>query len=231
MEKTEKKPGKYNNARKQAAKMANATKVKKEGMVFHEYPDYETYKEVQTVGNKAKIGLQHVQEGHIKALSAYLNDAYGDVDFGLCHGTRRGLEQTWFRDHLNGKPEVIGTEISDTATEFPHTVQWDFHDENPEWEGKADFVYSNSWDHSFDPRRAFRTWAGMLKPGGMLILDHCKGHEPKGANALDPFGATYDALRGFIDTELADLGSVVDEIDRSDDPDYKARVLVFKRAA
>jgi hypothetical protein len=32
-----------------------------------------------------------------------------------------------------------------TATQFPHTIQWD-PEVKPEWIGKADFIYSNSFD-------------------------------------------------------------------------------------
>ncbi|MBK6621188.1 MAG: hypothetical protein IPG32_10020 [Saprospirales bacterium] len=47
--------------------------------------------------------------------------------------------------------EVIGTEISDSASKFSHTIEWDFHEVKPEWIGRADFIYSNSFDHSYDP--------------------------------------------------------------------------------
>ena len=42
----------------------------------------------------------------------------------LCHGTRNGAEQRYFKDHWKNA-EVLGTEISDTATQFPMTVEWD----------------------------------------------------------------------------------------------------------
>jgi hypothetical protein len=50
---------------------------------------------------------------------------------------------------------VIGTDQPQTATQFAYPVQWEFHDDNPEWQGKADFVYSNSWEHAYDPGKAF----------------------------------------------------------------------------
>ena len=147
--------------------------------------DYEAYRSVQIAGNKRKINNSWAYEPAIQFLAQYLRKTRPTLDFGLCHGTRRGLEQAWFRDLLGC--EVIGTEISDTASQFPHTVQWDFHDANPLWVGKADFVYSNSFDHSYDPALCFRTWAAQLKPDGLLLLEHTLDHGPKSIDPLDPF--------------------------------------------
>lgn len=118
-----KKLGPYKRALIDAQEKANAKRIEKDGIVTHEYPDYETYREVQIAGNKAKLRMQFVKESHIKALSLYLNELYDTVYFGLCHGTRRGLEQAWFKTHLFGQPTVIGTEIFNTADQFPDTVQ------------------------------------------------------------------------------------------------------------
>lgn len=219
----------FNGAKRKAKKMANAKVIRKDGYVLHEYPDYETYKAVQVSGNKLKLGMQHVKESHISRLAAYLNDQAMKVPFGICHGTRQGREQAWFRKHLKGRVNVIGTEISDTADQFPHTVQWDFHEPNPEWEGKAALVYSNSWDHAYDPEKAFGNWIDMLNSGGVLMLDYTPGHTPRSANALDPFGITLEALVELLKREFSDKGQVVDLLDFSDNQEYRARTVVFRR--
>src|SRR5687768_1733275 len=87
--------------------------------------DYERYRRIQTEGNKRKLEYVWVDEDNIAALSRYIQTVLGPPRFGICHGTRRGREQEWFRKYLGC--EVIGTEISDTAEQFPHTIQWDFH--------------------------------------------------------------------------------------------------------
>lgn len=199
--------GVFKKAAKEAEAKAKTTLVEKDGMVLHQYPDYETYVDVQTTGNKTKLHRQFVKRPHIEFLAAYLN-ARGPVTFGLCHGTRSGKEQRWFRKTLIGGPQIIGTEISDTATDFKDTVQWDFHDENPDWIEKADFVYSNSWDHAFDPKKAFTAWVGSLKPGGVMLLDHTKDHRPEKGNALDPFGITFERFIEFLNETLGDLGKI-----------------------
>ena len=199
-------------------------------MTLYQYPDYETYRTVQTAGNKAKLDWQFVTEGHIATLAAALDAAVGPVRFGLCHGTRRGQEQAWFTRHLSGAPEVLGTEISDTADQFPNTVQWDFHDVNPDWDGRADFVYSNSWDHAFDPARAFGAWMQSLRPGGWLMLDHTRGHNPVAANALDPFGVTFERLNRMLHDQFVGQARFMPVIDtRKTNPDYRARVVVLEK--
>lgn len=209
------------------------TKIKEgEGYVQHLYDDYETYRRVQEEGNKAKLQAQFVKKGHIFFLAAWMQGqrAGGEkIDFGLCHGVRRGKEQSWFRKKLGGA-NVIGTDISETATQFENTVQWDFHDDNPDWQGKADFVYSNSWDHAYDPGKAFAAWARCLKPGGWLLIDHTRGHMPKSSNVLDPFGATREAVIKILTDSCGGMGKVTEVLDRTGDEEYPSTVIVFQRA-
>ena len=60
----------------------------------------------------------------------------------LCHGTRRGLEQQYIIEYFENieNLEVIGTEISYTATQFPNTIEWDFHEVKDEWIGNVDIM-------------------------------------------------------------------------------------------
>ena len=160
--------------------------------------DYEHYRKVQTEGNRKKIESVWVREPNIQFLSDYITRLCGHPGCGICHGSRRGKEQEWFRKYLN--TEVFGTEISDTATEFPNTIQWDFHDVKPEWLDSVDFIYSNSFDHSYDPERCLNAWMSCVKPGGICILEHSTLHGPSGANELDPFGADLVVMPYLITT-------------------------------
>jgi hypothetical protein len=190
--------------------------------------DKDAYRRAQTIGNQAKLTSQWVQEDHVRALADYVNRTSRPVARGVCHGTRRGNEQMWFRTHLEGVADVFGTEISDTATQFPHTIQWDFHEQNPEWVGAFDLVYSNSWDHAYDPAAAFRCWCETLAPGGLMLLDHSKGHLPDMVDALDPFGTTEEGLVELLDRECAQYGRVVDVISAQKDGDGSIRTIVFR---
>jgi len=193
--------------------------------------DYELYKETQTLGNKMKLGNQWAPEDHIRILSEYMGQAGNTPKRGICHGTRQGNEQVWFRRHIPGDADVIGTEISDTATEFPHTIQWDFHDQNDAWIGQMDFVYSNSWDHAFDPKKALKNWAECLIPGGVLLLDHGWNYEVDRVTALDPFGISEKGLVDMLNEECAQYGKVEGVIDGGKHKNLPIRTVIFRAHA
>ncbi len=156
--------------------------------------DYEKYKKIQTHGNRKKIENVWVCEENISFLSGYICRHLADVRFGICHGTRRGKEQEWFRKYLDCN--VIGTEISETATRFPYTIQWDFHEVKPEWIDAVDFIYSNSFDHSYDPCKCINAWMSCVRKEGLCILEHSSKHEK--ASRLDPFGADISQMPNLI---------------------------------
>lgn len=147
--------------------------------------DYRKYVAAQEAANKRKINRVWVQEENIEFLSEYIRQHIPNPHFGLCHGTRRGLEQKWFKKYLGCN--VIGTEISETAWDFPDTIQWDFHDVKSEWIDTVDFIYSNSLDHSYDPEKCLNAWVSCLNSGGMVIIEHSDDHVI--AKESDPFGA------------------------------------------
>lgn len=159
--------------------------------------DYEAYRTIQDIGNREKLDRQYVPEAQIRHLAALLKSRLGTVERGLCHGVRSGKEQAWFAAAL-GDAQVLGTDIADSAEQFPNTRQWDFHDRNPEWSGQMDFVYSNSWDHAYDFEKALAAWADSLRPGGLLLLDWTTSHTMRGVSALDPFGAELEALHKIL---------------------------------
>lgn len=157
---------------------------------LHKYSSYEEYKRIQTEGNKRKLDRQFVDEKSIQHIAAWILHNQGNVTYGICHGTRQGNEQRWFAEHLAGDVHVLGTEISDTATQFPKTIQWDYHLMKEEWLGHFDFVYSNTLDHSYEPQLAVDRWMASLNGKGKLFLEWTKvGHTVHVATELDPFGA------------------------------------------
>lgn len=176
--------------------------IEGEGFVQYRYLtpdgafDYEQYRRMQEDGNKRKIEWVAVKEENIKFLADYIQHHLATPEFGICHGTRRGKEQEWFRKHLGC--EVIGTEISATATQFPHTVQWDFHEVKPEWLNAVDFIYSNSFDHTYDPEKCLNAWTSCLKLGGLCFLEHASAQSQRAANMLDPFGADLPMMPYLI---------------------------------
>eukprot|EP00963_Diacronema_lutheri_P013630 scaffold2657_cov368-Pavlova_lutheri.AAC.2 len=114
--------------------------------------NYQECVSTQTDGNKRKIAEHFVDAGTIEAIAKWMKNEMKveGVVCGVSHGTRRGLEQRIFRDLLPNS-NVFGTEISDTATKFEHTIQWDYYLKKPEWEGHFDFIYSNTCCTGQDP--------------------------------------------------------------------------------
>lgn len=188
--------------------------------------DYERYKAVQTEGNKRKITQVFADEANIAVISDYIR-ARMTPKFGICHGTRRGVEQKWFSERL--ACEVIGTEISDTATQFANTIQWDFHEVKEEWLGRVDFIYSNSLDHSYDPALALDRWMSCLTPNGLCFIEHTSLHEARHSSELDPFGADFDTMPTLVAQWAQGRYAVVDLLKGAPNAKRDTNYLVLKR--
>jgi hypothetical protein len=175
-------------------------------MHIYKYESYDEYIKEQVAGNIAKLHKSWVKHDNMRALAAFLRQYYKYQPlYGLCHGSRRGNEQTWLTKSLPEGSKVYGTEISPTAKQFPLTFHWDFNKPIPECIEKCDFVYSNSQDHSPDPIKTFKVWSEQLKIGGLLILEHSDHHHSDhGNNKLDPTGFDHEAdyLRIFAKQEF-----------------------------
>lgn len=193
--------------------------------------DIDLYRRLQTEANKMKIENQWVPEEHIRLLADHITAAAVTVRRGVCHGTRRGNEQLWFRQRLGPQADVFGTEISDTATDFPHTIQWDFHEVDPLWIGTMDLVYSNSWDHAHDPETAFAGWISCLRPGGFLMLDHGWNYQPDRVTAMDPFGISEDGLVKMLNRLGQGKGEVTAVIEGGKHKGLPIRTVVFRATA
>lgn len=197
--------------------------------------DYERYRRAQIEANHRKITSNWVHKPAIQFLSKYILARTSLPLFGICHGTRQGNEQAWFREFLGPGADVIGTEIADTAHRFPHTIQHDFHELREEWRGAATFIYSNSWDHAYDPAKAFRAWSQSLRPDGMMILEHALGHNEESVSMSDPFGIAYDELCDFVNAVGSDDFYLVETISEFDFPVPKymgdLRYLILRRTS
>jgi SAM-dependent methyltransferase len=168
--------------------------------------DHELYKKIQILGNKGKIRKVFVQEDNIRFLCREIEKVVPSIDFVLCHGTRNGAEQKFFLSALSKPAAILGTEISDNAAAFPMTIEWDFHEVKPEWLGAVDVIYSNSWDHSYDPRKLFEAWLSCLRTGGVMALEWSLHHGGRRRpNILDPTNIPLESLLKLLD-EMSDKG-------------------------
>jgi len=163
---------------------------------LHEYKDYDEYVRLQREENEKKRGWINVTSENIEAMSDYIVATSGQPHFGLCHGTRYGREQQYFKKYLNCK--VLGTDICEKAGDSPNTIKWDFHNVKPEWIDNVDFIYSNSWDHSYAPEKCLNAWMKCVKIGHLCILEYTWMHQPESTSPSDPFGVDLELFPYLI---------------------------------
>lgn len=149
-------------------------------MNIYKYDSYEDYVKAQTEANHKKLHCSWVSFTTTRAISNRVKE----VDNIICHGSRRGTELEYFSD-CYPEATIIGTEISDTASSFENTIQHDFHEVREDWLGKFDIVYSNSFDHSYDPCKALDTWIDQLNENGVLCVELMKDVDNK-STEMDP---------------------------------------------
>jgi hypothetical protein len=189
--------------------------------------NYEEYRRLQVWKSKRDINVVWASEKNIDFISLYLREHLKNPPkFGLCHGTKRGDEQQWFMKYLGPDVTVLGTEIADHATEFPNTIQWDFHEVKPEWRNAADFVYSNALDHSYDPQKAIGVWMSSVKPGGFCIIEWHVFGEP--LSLTDPFSADILQLLYAITRWGEGAYCVRELIPTPANPQYIVFVIIYK---
>lgn len=187
------------------------------------FTSYDDYVAAQLKTNEVKRDRVWVLENELATLAAEIRRAVPNPRFGLCHGVRNGAEVKRLRELLGC--EIQGTEISPSAADFQHVIQWDFHQVKPEWLGRCDFIYSNSLDHSYDPQVCLAAWLSCLAPGGRCFIHWSREHDHTdfGKNGSDCFQATRQGYRALIDA-VGEFEAMI-ETDRQD-----ARCLMICRA-
>lgn len=182
-----------------------------EFMNLYKHQSYAHYKKSQTKKNIKKFKRIFATRKELMEVANLLENMNILPKFGICHGIRNGWEVQQLTEYL--RCEIVGTDISETVTQLPFGVQHDFHEEKPDWIGKADFVYSNSLDHSYDPAKCLKTWMASLTPSGICFV----GWQQKTNNidAADCFSGTFIQLSNLIH----ELGFFIVEIIKIR-PDY-----------
>lgn len=146
--------------------------------------DYDSYVKEQTRVNLKKITFGGPETRKLNLIAEDIKKNIPNINFGICHGTRRGKEQKILKENL--KIPVIGTEISYTAKQFSNTIQWDFHEIKEEWIDNVCFIFSNSLDHSYDPIYCLSQWMKCIKPAGKIYLQ--RGPDDRLPDQNNPIG-------------------------------------------
>ena len=175
-------------------------------MKLHTYSSYKKYVQSQVKANKKKIKRVWASKKEIDKICEYILKNQKKVLFGICHGARNGWEVYRFRKKLNAN--IIGTDISETALNFKHMIQWDFHIIKKEWQKNVDFIYSNALDHSYNPSFCLDQWMKCLNNNGFCFLHwspSCDGN----VDSVDAFKADIIEYKRMISKKYL----IVDELE------------------
>jgi len=160
---------------------------------FKSYADYVLSQERR---NRNKINMVAASKRELDEVVQMVLNNNPNPSYGLCHGVRNGFEVCYLKERTN--MEVLGTEISSTASQFENVIQWDFHEIKEEWIGKFDFIYSNSWDHAFDPDKMLDSWIKCLKENGRCYLQWTDTHAENTVSGADCFGLSLGEMKDWI---------------------------------
>ena len=179
-------------------------------MKLWKYKNYDEYVKVQTEGNVNKLQNVWAWQPVFDIIAQMKPDAK-DI---ICHGTRNGAELQMFRKAIPSLYYIVGTEISHTATQFPDTIQLDFHEQKKAFINKFDIVYSNSFDHSYDPHKALKTWTEQVNEDGILCIELASGPENV-SRELDPLEIYPAELTQILKNQFSFSNVEFPRIDRS----------------
>jgi len=168
--------------------------------------NYKEYVRVQSKTTKSKLLRQpdrhFANPNEIKSICDAVknNGVADDWKFGICHGVRNGWEVREFKKHFSF--EIIGTDISKAATKFKYVIHHDFHNVKDEWLCSVDFIYTNSLDHSYDPKLALQRWVNCLTENGRLFITWTPAHGEMGLSSEtgDIFAASKEEYRDLLNT-------------------------------
>lgn len=163
-------------------------------MKLYKHESYDEYVHAQVKKNERKINHVWVKSSEIVLITKKIKKHIPDVRFGICHGVRNSWEVKRFADLLN--VDVLGTDIAPSANQFENTIQWDFHKIQKAWKNSVDFIYSNSFDHSFDPEMCLDKWMKCIrKSKGICFIHWMATNANHKLDAADCFSGTVRDYR------------------------------------
>ncbi|OUU75606.1 MAG: hypothetical protein CBC29_04740 [Methylococcaceae bacterium TMED69] len=197
--------------------------------VLYKYNSYDEYHKTQIDHNIRKLSkiwaddrtLDRVAE---KALSLKADETIK----GICHGTRNGFEQQYLTSNFE-RIHAIGTDISVSASEFPLSFVWDFHERKIAWVESFDFVYSNSLDQAWNPKKAMTSWLEQLNSAGLLIVELTVNHGPEGASIMDPFGVRPIAFPYVLSEWFGEKVKISHSVEKKSNMDLDAWLFFISK--
>jgi hypothetical protein len=197
---------------------------------LHRYKSHSEYKQTQILYNIQKIKNIWADKKTLDRVAKLVNDHSKpeNLKLGICHGARNGFEQNYLNS-LNKKIYAIGTDISESCKKFKNSVQWDFHNHKKAWVRRFDFVYTNSLDQAWNPKKAISTWLNQIKDTGQIIIEHTNSHGPEEAGSMDPFGVHPKIFPYVLTLWFGDNITIFHTVDKKDNMSLDAWLFVIKK--
>ena len=166
-------------------------------MKLYKHEDHDEYVKAQIKKNERKIDHVWVKNGELSMIANRVKKYIPGAKFGICHGVRNSWEVKKLRQLM--KIDILGTDIAPSAKRFDNTIQWDFHDIKEEWKNSVDFIYSNSFDHSYDPELCLNRWMKCIRKGvGICFIHWMSTNAAHKLDAADCFSGTVKDYRKLI---------------------------------
>jgi len=206
--------------------------------VQHKYLDQKSYFNAQVRKTKrrldefkkSKSSIFWSSSSNIEQLSRYISERFsGKSVKGLCMGSRSGEEQLLFGKNLP-LSEVFGVELEASANSIQNTIIGDFHDLHMISSASQDFIYSNSHDQSNDIFRAIQEWLRLLKPSGLLFIEHSRSHGKLRVGGQDPCGIESEILPFLFMVHFQNQISLESMLTPAEQYDDFHFIFVFKKS-
>lgn len=140
----------------------------KKARTYRDYQDYINFQSEKTLNpekRKKWLGEEwDLKLSGFKGEFSKFGNALTKDTKALCIGARTGQEVVALKEM--GLEDVIGIDI---VPHLPHVIEGDMH--NLDFEDETfDFIYTNVFDHSVDPKKMMSEMERVLKVGGHIFL-------------------------------------------------------------
>ena len=179
----------------------------------YNFTNYKEYIDNQITATNKKFKKTWVADETIFEISKYITEHIPGYKSGICHGVRNGYEVQKFEELLSCT--VVGTDLYEKAKDIKNVFVWDFNKENKDFINSFDFVYSNSFDHSFYQEETLKIWSKQIKSKGVLFLEWSDGHDYSDSidMSVDCFLANFNEYieilkNDFIIMDILDISNI-----------------------
>ena len=164
--------------------------------------NYKEYLAIQKKFNSLKNTNIFESEETLLKLSKFINKHFIDLNTninGVCHGVRTGFENTFLEENIKNS-SILGTDLRfdiDISNNDKMIIH-DFNLPKSEWNNKFNFVYTNSLDHAYDPKKTISIWLSSLKKNGIIIICFTHAHTPASRGEPEFFSFTKNGITKFM---------------------------------